>query len=267
VPSGPAAVRDTAPLPWLVVRQQTLRFGESWARIAPWRGGGGAAHLVVGPDAGVSSSVVLSCVERARASGYQSVLTSAVSPAESDAFVAAGFSVQERLHLLAVDLDAEPPLPKKPLERATRRDRTGVLELDAASFDAFWQLGPVGLRDALSATPTSRFRVGHQVLAPEPTYEAGAPRDNERDKRLAAYGITGLAGSHGYLQRVAVHPDARRDGWGRTLVSDALGWLWRNGAHRAYVNTQLENHRALALYESFGFAILPAGLCVLGRQL
>jgi ribosomal protein S18 acetylase RimI-like enzyme len=241
------------------VRQQTLRFGESWARIAPWRGGGGAAHLVVGPDAGVSSSVVLSCVERARASGYQSVLTSAVSPAESDAFVAAGFSVQERLHLLAVDLDAEPAAPQRALERSTRRDRTGVLELDSASFDSFWQLGPVGLRDALSATPTTRFRVGHQKLTDEDR--------SHPDNQVVAYGITGLAGSHGYLQRVAVHPDARRDGWGRTLVADALGWLWRNGARRAYVNTQLENQRALALYESFGFAILPAGLCVLGREL
>jgi ribosomal protein S18 acetylase RimI-like enzyme len=231
------------------VRQQTLRFGDSWARIGPWRGGGGAAHIVVGPDAGASSTVVRDCVERARRSGYESALTSAVGPAESDAFLDAGFAVRERLHLLEIELRDEVPAPGRTLDRATRRDRPGVLALDDLAFEPFWQLGTVGLRDALSATPVSRFRVG---------------RDGER---VSAYAITGLAANSGYLQRVAVHPDARRSGWGSALVADALGWLWRNGADRAYVNTQLANRAAVELYESFGFTRLPTGLCVLGRTL
>ena len=231
------------------MRQQTLRFGDSWARIAPWRGGNGAAQIVVGPDATVPASVVDRCVERARASGYHTVLTSAVSPAESGVFVDAGFSVCERLHLLVLDLDSLPEPPALHLDKAARRDRPGVLELDDLSFDEFWRLGSVGLKDAIDATPTSRFRVG---------------RDEDR---VVAYAITGVAGRYGYLQRIAVHPDMRSRGWGRALVADALLWVWKHGGDRVYVNTQLENERALALYKSFGFDVLPTGLCVLRRSL
>ena len=157
--------------------------------------------------------------------------------------------MHERLHLLALDLDRAPAAPSLPLVKAARRDRAAVLELDDLSFDEFWRLGPVGLKDALDATPTSRFRIARD---PRP--------------RLA-YTITGVAGRFGYLQRIAVHPDVRRQRWGHALVADALTWVWRHGATRAYVNTQLENTGALALYQSFGFEILPAGLCVLGRSL
>ena len=188
-------------------------------------------------------------MEKARASGYDSVLTSAVSARESAPFVDAGFVVHERLHLLALDLDGMPAPPELPLTKAARRDRSAVLELDDLSFDGFWRLGTVGLKDALDATPSSRFRIG---------------RDGDR---VIAYAITGVAGRFGYLQRIAVHPDTRRQGWGNALVADALTWVWRHGATRAYVNTQLENTSALALYQSFGFEVLPAGLCVLGRSL
>ena len=189
-----AAERDHYPAS---VRQQTLRFGDSWARIAPWRGGGGAAHLVVGPDASVPPSVVEHCVEQARASGYESVLTERGQPARVG-------RVRRRRVL---DPRASPPARARPRRNPRRRPRCRSRRRHAATArpcsksttrrsTASGGWGPSGSRTRSTATPASRFRVG---------------RD---DHRVVAYGITGVAGRYGYLQRVAVHPDARSRGWG-----------------------------------------------------
>jgi ribosomal protein S18 acetylase RimI-like enzyme len=205
----------------------------------------------VAPDAALTGAAVRDCVRRARDAGYEEMLTSAVGPVEEEPFVEASFTVRERLHLLALDHLEQPEPPALPVGRAARRDRASVLALDDVAFDSFWRLGQLGLRDALDATPARQFRVAHRT----PTGE------------IVGYAITGYAAGQGYLQRVAVHPSARREGWGRALVSDGLCWLWRRGATRAFVNTQLDNDAALALYESFGFHLLPAGLAVMGRSL
>ena len=233
------------------VRQQILRFGDSWARLGPWRGGGPVAHLVVPPDAPLTGAAVLDCVQRARAAGYEEMLTSAIGPSEEEPFMEARFVVRERLRLLSRPINTEPEPPALPVERATRRDRPAVLALDDAAFTTFWRLGSLGLRDALDATPVRQFRV---------------TRDRTRGA-LTGYAITGSAGDQGYLQRIAVHPGAQRAGWGTALVADALRWLWHRGVSRAFVNTQIDNDGARALYESFGFAELPAGLAVMGRSL
>lgn len=231
------------------MRHETLRFGQSWARLAPWRGHPDIAQLVIGPDAHATVHSVHECLERARTIGYRSIVTGAVSNDDAAPFLAAGLAVHEHLHLLARDLVVEPASPSRGTSRPSIRDRKAVVDLDNAAFEPFWRLGTAGIRDALDATPKSRMRVGR-----------GQPR-------VSAYAITGRAGEYGYLQRVAVHPDARRRGWGRALVADALLWLWQHGTARAYVNTQLENRAALELYEAAGFTMMPGGLCVLGGAL
>jgi ribosomal protein S18 acetylase RimI-like enzyme len=220
--------------------------------VTPWRGRGDVAHLVLGESSSPPRAEVEECVGRLRRAGYVAVVTSALTAGDSLPFVDAGFGVRERLHLLEHTLcDVDPTRDDDvALRRAWRSDRTGVLELDGRAFDDFWRLDPEGLNDALHATPAVRFRVG------DPTGRA-----------VLAYAITGRAGSRGYLQRVAVHPAARRRGWGRALVFDALRWLDRHDTQRALVNTQWENDGALALYESCGFRRLPVGLCVLDRTL
>ncbi|MFO7590276.1 MAG: GNAT family N-acetyltransferase [Acidimicrobiia bacterium] len=223
-----------------------------WAKARPWRGDRTTAHLVLSDRVPREPSTVESCLGPLRRSGYRSVVTTAMQPGDALAFVDAGFDVRERLHLLEHDLERIPNPTTSPrrLRRARRGDRESVLGLDGLAFDDFWRLDEQGLRDALQATPSVRFRIGESA-----------------DGQLAAYSIIGRAGRQGYLQRVAVHPAARRQGWGVMLVVDALRWLVRHDVRRALVNTQWTNDGALALYEACGFRRLPAGLCVLDRAL
>lgn len=227
--------------------EETLRWRGGWARLGSWRGHSDVAYLSLGAQRPPTPEVVERCLGALRRHGYSSVVTNALAPGEALAFVDAGFSVRERLHLLAHDL-SELPEAEHPTRRAKRDDRGAVLALDTRAFDPFWRLDDPGLTNALDATPTTRFRV------------AG-------DGRVLAYAITGRTGRHGYLQRLAVHPDARRSGYGRTMVVDGLRWLRRHAVAQALVNTQLDNTDALAMYESCGFRELPAGLCVMGRSL
>ena len=57
------------------------------------------------------------------------------------------------------------------------------------------------------------------------------------------------------------------EGFGSALLTDGLHWMRVRGARSAFVNTQVENERALGLYERSGFRRLPVGLCVLGISL
>jgi ribosomal protein S18 acetylase RimI-like enzyme len=189
------------------------------------------------------------------------VVTGALAPFEQVAFRAAGFEASEHLHLLSHDLrtlpsaspidrgDVDPASAAVTLRRATRADRADVLAVDGLAFDAFWRLDDAGLDEAIGATPHSRFRVA--VI----------------DDRVRGYAITGRAGRRGYLQRLAVHPEAQRRGIGTLLVVDGLRWLRRWRADRAMVNTQLGNENALALYERIGFRRESSGLAVLAADL
>jgi ribosomal protein S18 acetylase RimI-like enzyme len=227
--------------------EETLRWRGGWARLGSWRGHDDVAYLSVGADRPPSREIVERCLGRLRGRGYSAVVTSALAPADTLPFVDAGFAVRERLHLLAHDLH-DVPAARHTTRRARRDDRAGALALDAVAFDDFWRLDASGLDNAIAATPASRFRV-------------------IGDERVLAYAVTGRAGRHGYLQRVAVHPDAQRAGYGTAVVADGLRWLRRHRCTRALVNTQLENHAAFALYTACGFTALPTGLCVMGRTL
>lgn len=228
-----------------------IRWGAERARTGPWRGDRRVAFLTPLPDAPApSAGFVRRCCEQLAARGFTRVVTGALAPGEQSGFLAAGFQVEEELHLLAHDLRdlPEPTDTERALRRARPADRPAVLAVDGTAFPPFWRLDDRGLDEAIKATPHARFRV------------AGDPE-------AFGYAITGRAGRRGFLQRLAVAPDRQGAGVGRALVLDGLRWLRRRRVERAVVNTQLQNERALALYEGLGFRREPSGLTVLSAGL
>lgn len=230
-----------------------LRWGAEQARMGLWRGDGSVAYLAPVPNAPLpSGEFVKHCLVTLAARGFTRVVTGALSPVEQSGFLEAGFSVEERLHLLGVDLgvDLPKPPPGLPLRRARRSQRQEVLEVDGEAFSPFWRFDEYSLVDALKATPRTLFRVAEA-----------------KDGRVAGYAICGRAGSRGYVQRLAVSPRSQGQGTGRRLLLDGLQWMRRRGVQRAVVNTQLGNERALALYKAVGFSEEPSGLSVLSAGL
>ena len=229
----------------------SLNIGSARFRVGVWQGNHDVAYLApVSAAATLAPSVLAALRGRLRDQGYRAVITAAVAAPARDLLVNDGFGVRSELTALSRDLGASPRLmaPRGGTRRACRRDLDGVLQVDAEAFSPFWRLDAEGLHEARRATPLSRWRVN-------------------RGLEVAAYCITGRAGSEGYLQRLAVATRCQGQGLGTLLVSDALAWLGRGGARTALVNTPPENERALDLYQRCGFRTQPQPLAVLHRDL
>ena len=227
-----------------------LRRGREQARAGPWRGDGRVAYLLpLTHRPPPSEAFVRWAMAELAERGFFRVVTGALPPAEQAGYLAAGFAVTERLHVLRHDLHRLPALTRPALTRARPSDHEAVLAVDGLAFAPFWRLDDLALEETLAITPHTRFRLARI------------------DDGVIAYAVTGRAGRQGFLQRVAVHPRHRRRGLGTALVVDALRWLRRWRVQRALVNTPAENDAALALYHGLGFRREPMGLAVLTADL
>jgi len=232
-------------------RLDTITGGADRLRIGSWRGDASAALVSPTPGFAPSRSGLDAACDELRHRGYRTVLTPALTVYEQGPFADAGFTVHERLHLLRHDLRhiPSPSAAAARLRRGRHRDVDDVLVVDGLAFDRFWRFDAASLADARTATPQSRFRVA--VV----------------DRSIVGYHVTGRAGTLGYLQRLAVHPDLHGRGLGTALIGDSLDWCARRGCTSVLVNTQEINQRALSLYEHLGFRHEPSGLAVLERRL
>jgi ribosomal protein S18 acetylase RimI-like enzyme len=214
-----------------------------WALVRARDADRSSVHVQVLDPGPVTPDLVRALCTDLAAESVHHLVTNAMSPADAAPFLDAGFRIQAELDLLARPLG-------EPLSREARthrtRDRAAVLALDHIAFGADG-FDAAALDAALHATTAVRLRVVGRGSIPQ------------------GYAITGAAGRRGYVQRLAVHPDARRRGIGGALLADGLRWARRRGAQEAVVNTNRDNTGARLLYESHGFVELPIGLVVLER--
>lgn len=234
---------------------ELLRNGREAARLTTWHGRN--RRVVIAPIArnsrSVSAEFVQWCCDLLRDRGICEIYSPALTSPEAESFHAAGFEQVDSLWLLVRPLDrGAPPIARTKSSarttRARRKHLPAIEALDSASFNDFWSLDRTGILDARAATAGGRFTV---ALAPKPL----------------GYAITGWGSGQAYLQRLAVAPNARRQGIAHDLVSDALRAARRRMSAQVLVNTQVGNEAALALYLSLGFILQDGTLIVMRRDL
>ena len=120
---------------------------------------------------------------------------------------------------------------------ATPADVSDLERVDRACFTEFWRYGPAELSDSLRSERVTVVESARGVIDGYST--------------CAAYGATVTVG------RLAVAPEARRQGIARALLSDVASWAERSGAYTLSLCTQEANDASRALYAAAGLAELP----------
>jgi ribosomal-protein-alanine N-acetyltransferase len=213
------------------------RSSRAGVRLRRWPGDETIGHLTLVDHGAVPSSVDIDqWIEQASARGLRAVRTGAMFQRTAEVFADAGFVTIDTLALLELDLRAaRRPGITLETKRLARRHIHDAVAIDRRAFGAPWANDVASLTAIRRATPTYRAR------------------QLSTDGRLVAFAISGIAGSTGYLQRLAVDPRHQRKGWGSSLVADALCWMHDRHLANALVNTAVGNTAALALYDRFGF--------------
>lgn len=170
------------------------------------------------------------------------------------ALLRSGF--QRREWIVSLERHARPlaDLPAGPahIRPVQPDDVSRLVTLDAAIFEPPYQLASGELIELMVTS-------GHFVVA-EGAQEAGQPA-------LLGYACADVLGDTGQIIRLAVHPNAQRQGIGRALLNDGLAYCHANNARQVTINTQESNSASLRLYEQMGFRRIGRRVPLLVRPL
>lgn len=220
-----------------------IRRGWALARARPWNDistAVAALRLDRGGDRFLSV-----CAGWLWNQGVDRVLSPAMPETQTGVWRRAGF--RDHLELVMFERDLRQPIgdPIHPVLELDDPPMETLAKIDSQAFEPTWQVGRLGLVDAIDATSLS------VVLA---VIDAG---------QTLGFSIVGEMAEIAYLQRLAVSPDQGGRGIGRSLVRASTRWARSRGARSMLLNTQPENEAAAALYTDEGFVALARRLRVL----
>jgi GNAT superfamily N-acetyltransferase len=225
-------------------RPITLRSG--WARAEARRWNEHLADAQLRLVRG-SAQFLERCVETIGTLGVEGVASPPLLPDNQRVWQRAGFEPYLELDLFRRSLIGPVDPPGVTVKVLDPPPWPRLVEIDAASFVPLWQMDVDGLQEAYRATNRAT------VLA------------TGDDASITGFAIVGVAGTAGYLQRIAVDPAQRGAGLGKALVRSAIGWALKRGAHSMLLNTQPENTVSATLYVAEGFVKVDPGLSVLRK--
>jgi ribosomal-protein-alanine N-acetyltransferase len=70
---------------------------------------------------------------------------------------------------------------------------------------------------------------------------------------VAGYAIMSMAAAEAHILNICVHPDYRRTGYGRRLLTALIGEARDVGIKQVFLEVRPSNHAAISLYLSAGF--------------
>ena len=119
------------------------------------------------------------------------------------------------------------------VRRMTLEDVPAIVELDQLSFSLPWP--EKSFRFELTDNPASRCWV------------------IEADGRIVGMIVVWLLVDEAHIATIATHPDRRRQGIARKLLSYALRYLSKEGAVSSFLEVRESNLAAQEMYRKFGF--------------
>ncbi len=140
------------------------------------------------------------------------------------------------------------------IRQATRLDLLAVLRIERASFDQPW---PFAAFERYLGEPGFLVATAGPDRTGDDAYRFDESGDDESSESVLGYVVADLVANHGrglgHVKDVAVHPDHRGEGVGGALLERTLSVLGARGARSVKLEVRESNHRALSLYDDFGF--------------
>lgn len=164
-----------------------------------------------------------------------------------------GFDISDAVRFYERKVGDVQPVPHPANLRPTQKtDFASLAAVDAAAFEPLWHMGE---SDLLALNRDCRFEVAETDRTPIGYAALRLHQDG------SAHGFSGAQ-----VVRLAVHPNAQKQGVGRQLLVSCLAYARSLGIRRIYLNTQESNGRSRKLYESIQFQIRGRPVPVLVKR-